>query len=66
MTKENLVPCRWARLWKKPSASSKSTASKSFLVVDQDFNLKGLITVKDIQKKLEYPHSAKMNRGACG
>jgi len=31
--------------------------------VDQDFNLKGLITVKDIQKKLEYPRSAKDEQG---
>jgi IMP dehydrogenase len=33
------------------------------LVVDQDFNLKGLITVKDIQKKLEYPRAAKDEHG---
>jgi IMP dehydrogenase len=32
-------------------------------VVDQDFNLKGLITVKDIQKKLEYPRAAKDEQG---
>jgi len=32
-------------------------------VVDQEFNLKGLITVKDIQKKLEYPNSAKDEHG---
>jgi IMP dehydrogenase len=31
--------------------------------VDQDFNLKGLITVKDIQKKLEYPYSTKDEQG---
>jgi len=33
------------------------------LVVDQDFNLKGLITVKDIQKKLEYPRASKDDHG---
>ena len=32
-------------------------------MVDQDFNLKGLITVKDIQKKLEYPRAAKDEQG---
>jgi IMP dehydrogenase len=32
-------------------------------VVDQQFNLKGLITVKDIQKKLEYPHATKDQQG---
>ncbi len=32
-------------------------------MVDKDFNLKGLITVKDIQKKLEYPNAAKDPQG---
>jgi IMP dehydrogenase len=32
-------------------------------VVDQQFNLKGLITVKDIQKKLEYPRATKDPQG---
>src|SRR4030081_516398 len=36
---------------------------EKLLVVDQDFNLKGLITVKDIQKKLEYPYSTKDEQG---
>ncbi|PYT39834.1 MAG: IMP dehydrogenase, partial [Acidobacteria bacterium] len=36
---------------------------EKLLVVDQDFNLKGLITVKDIQKKLEYPRAAKDEHG---
>jgi IMP dehydrogenase len=36
---------------------------EKLLVVDQDFNLKGLITVKDIQKKLEYPRAAKDEQG---
>jgi IMP dehydrogenase len=31
--------------------------------VDQDFNLKGLITVKDIQKKLEFPRASKDSHG---
>jgi IMP dehydrogenase len=28
-------------------------------IVDEDFRLKGLITVKDIQKAIKYPHAAK-------
>jgi IMP dehydrogenase len=36
---------------------------EKLLVVDKDFNLKGLITVKDIQKKLEYPYSTKDEQG---
>jgi IMP dehydrogenase len=32
-------------------------------VVDKDFNLKGLITVKDIQKKIEFPNATKDEQG---
>jgi len=32
-------------------------------VVDSDFNLKGLITVKDIQKKIEFPSATKDDHG---
>ncbi len=33
------------------------------LVVDEDYHLRGLITVKDIQKKLEYPDACKDEKG---
>jgi len=36
---------------------------EKLLVVDNDFNLKGLITVKDIQKKQQYPNAAKDEQG---
>jgi IMP dehydrogenase len=32
---------------------------EKLLVVDRDFNLKGLITVKDIQKQIKYPNACK-------
>ncbi|KUG02853.1 inosine-5'-monophosphate dehydrogenase [hydrocarbon metagenome] len=32
-------------------------------LVDEDFNLKGLITIKDIEKTFKYPHAAKDGRG---
>src|SRR5690606_8508036 len=32
---------------------------EKLLVVDDDFRLKGLITIKDINKAVEYPHAAK-------
>src|SRR5438876_1673902 len=38
---------------------------EKLLVVDDKYNLKGLITVKDIQKKLKYPNAAKMSMAAC-
>ena len=41
---------------------------EKLLVVNEDFELKGLITVKDIQKALKYPNSAKddLGRLRCG
>jgi len=36
---------------------------EKILVVDDRFGLKGLITVKDIQKSTEFPHSAKDSKG---
>ncbi len=36
---------------------------EKLLVVDDNYNLKGLITVKDIQKKLKYPNAAKDSHG---
>jgi IMP dehydrogenase len=36
---------------------------EKLLVVDENFTLKGLITVKDIQKKLKYPNAAKDGQG---
>ena len=37
-------------------------------IVDKDFNLKGLITIKDIEKQIKYPLSAKDDQGRllCG
>lgn len=37
-------------------------------IVDKDFNLKGLITIKDIEKQIKYPLSAKDKQGRllCG
>ncbi len=36
---------------------------EKLLVVDQDFRLKGLITVKDIQKMVKYPNASKDSLG---
>src|SRR5215212_11849975 len=36
---------------------------EKLLVVDRDFKLKGLITVKDIQKQIKYPAASKDNLG---
>src|SRR5438045_4553388 len=41
---------------------------EKLLVVDRDFRLKGLITVKDIQKAVKYPDASKdsLGRLRCG
>ncbi|MBM3818861.1 MAG: IMP dehydrogenase [Acidimicrobiia bacterium] len=41
---------------------------EKLLVVDKDFRLKGLITVKDIQKQIKYPNACKdaLGRLRCG
>jgi IMP dehydrogenase len=41
---------------------------EKLLVVDQEFRLKGLITVKDIQKAIKYPNASKdaLGRLRCG
>ena len=46
----------------------KEARKEKLLVVDKDFNLKGLITIKDIEKQIKYPNSAKDAQGRllCG
>ena len=35
-------------------------------LVDENFNLKGLITIKDIEKGIKYPNSAKDQQSSFG
>jgi IMP dehydrogenase len=63
MTKENLVTVPVGTTLEEAERILQKHRIEKLLVVDQDFNLKGLITVKDIQKKLEYPHSTKDEQG---
>jgi IMP dehydrogenase len=63
MTKENLVTVPVGTTLEEAERILQKHRIEKLLVVDQDFNLKGLITVKDIQKKLEYPHAAKDEQG---
>src|SRR5262250_3393040 len=58
MTKENLVTVPVGTTLEEAEKILQKHRIEKLLVVDQDFNLKGLITVKDIQKKLEYPQAA--------
>src|SRR5579859_5055327 len=63
MTKENLVTVPVGTTLDEAEKILQKHRIEKLLVVDQDFNLKGLITVKDIQKKLEYPRAAKDDQG---
>jgi IMP dehydrogenase len=63
MTKDNLVTA--------PADTSLETADRiltknkveKLLLVDDDYRLKGLITIKDIDKLHRYPHACKDTRG---
>src|SRR5260370_29466534 len=63
MTKENPVTEPVGTKLEEAERILQKHRIEKLLVVDQDFNLKGIITVKDIQKKLEYPHAAKDEQG---
>jgi IMP dehydrogenase len=63
MTKENLVTVPVGTTLEEAEKILQRHRIEKLLVVDKDFNLKGLITVKDIQKKLEFPDATKDEQG---
>jgi len=63
MTKENLVTVPVGTTLEQAEAILHQHRVEKLLVVDENYYLKGLITVKDIQKKLKYPNSAKDDQG---
>jgi IMP dehydrogenase len=63
MTKDNLVTVPVGTTLEEAERLLQQHRIEKLLVVDQHFNLKGLITVKDIQKKLEYPRATKDEHG---
>jgi IMP dehydrogenase len=63
MTKENLITVPVGTTLEQAEAILHKHRVEKLLVVDENYNLKGLITVKDIQKKLKYPNSAKDRQG---
>jgi IMP dehydrogenase len=63
MTKENLVTVPVGTTLEQAEAILHQHRVEKLLVVDDQYMLKGLITVKDIQKKLKYPNSAKDSQG---
>lgn len=63
MTKENLVTAAVNTTLEQAKAILQKHRIEKLPLVDKDFNLKGLITIKDIQKAVQYPNSAKDERG---
>ncbi len=63
MTKDNLVTVAVGTTLEEAERILQKHRIEKLLVVDQEFNLKGLITVKDIQKKLDFPNAAKDEHG---
>ncbi|HEY3940605.1 MAG TPA: IMP dehydrogenase [Bryobacteraceae bacterium] len=63
MTKENLITVAVGTTLEEAEKILHKHRVEKLLVVDAHFVLKGLITVKDIQKKLKYPNAAKDSQG---
>src|SRR5882724_9429155 len=63
MTKENLITVAVGTTLEQAEEILHRHRVEKLLVVDEAYKLKGLITVKDIQKKLKYPNSAKDEQG---
>src|SRR6202162_1576966 len=63
MTKENLITVPVGTTLEQAEEILHRHRVEKLLVVDDQYMLKGLITVKDIQKKLKYPNAAKDSQG---
>lgn len=63
MTKENLVTVPVGTTLEQAEQIFKQHRIEKLLVVDESFKLTGLITIKDIMKKIKYPHAAKDKYG---
>jgi len=63
MTKENLITVPVGTTLREAEGILQRHRVEKLLVVDEDYHLKGLITVKDIQKAIKYPNAAKDNLG---
>jgi len=63
MTKDNLITVAVGTTLEDAEHILHRHRIEKLLVVDENYKLKGLITVKDIQKKLKYPNAAKDSQG---
>lgn len=63
MTKENLVTVPIGTTLEQAKQLLHKKRIEKLLVVDENFNLKGLITIKDIEKSRKFPNACKDSRG---
>ncbi|MBR1814543.1 MAG: IMP dehydrogenase [Lachnospiraceae bacterium] len=68
MTSEGLITAPEGITMEEAKAILAKGRIEKLPIVDKDFNLKGLVTIKDIEKQIKYPLSAKDSRGRllCG
>jgi IMP dehydrogenase len=59
MTRENLITVPVGTTLREAEGILQKHRVEKLLVVDDNYHLKGLITVKDIQKAIKYPFAAK-------
>jgi IMP dehydrogenase len=63
MTKKNLITAHAGTDFEKAKEILHKYKIEKLPIVDRDFNLKGLITIKDIEKRKKYPHACKDKLG---
>lgn len=68
MTSEGLITAEEGITLEEAKKILAKARKEKLPIVDKDFNLKGLITIKDIEKQIKYPLSAKDEQGRllCG
>ena len=68
MTSEGLITAKEGITLEEAKRILAKARKEKLPIVDDDFNLKGLITIKDIEKQIKYPLSAKDAKGRllCG
>lgn len=68
MTKDNLITAPEGTTMEEAQEILRKYKIEKLPIVDKDFKLKGLITIKDIEKTVKYPNAAKDANGRllCG
>ena len=68
MTSENLITAKEGVTLEEAKKILAAARKEKLPIIDEEGNLKGLITIKDIEKQIKYPLSAKDSQGRllCG